>query len=194
MAERLCALPECSEPIGSGPASKRYCCEPHRRRAERRRYQAKPVAIRRCPHCGETFDARRGQTYCTLACQYAHRSATYLERDDIGTYERVGVMAYCQAVRLDPCAYCGKRGDTDIDHIVPRSEGGPNHWENYTAACRSCNSSKRTRSVLGFLGWRQAARHFDSWVIFNGGAALAKHRNLAARRAAHTPGDPPLAA
>lgn len=42
------------------------------------------------------------------------------------------------------CQYCGRRADS-IDHIVPRSKGGPHTWENVVAACHRCNSSKRDR-------------------------------------------------
>jgi 5-methylcytosine-specific restriction endonuclease McrA len=43
------------------------------------------------------------------------------------------------------CQYCGERADS-IDHVVPRSRGGPHAWENVAAACRPCNMSKRDRT------------------------------------------------
>lgn len=43
------------------------------------------------------------------------------------------------------CQYCGAAADS-IDHIVPRSRGGGNSWENVAAACRQCNLSKRDRT------------------------------------------------
>ncbi|MBV1892912.1 MAG: HNH endonuclease [Ilumatobacteraceae bacterium] len=43
------------------------------------------------------------------------------------------------------CQYCGKRADS-IDHVVPRSKGGPHTWENVAAACRPCNLGKRDRT------------------------------------------------
>jgi 5-methylcytosine-specific restriction endonuclease McrA len=33
-----------------------------------------------------------------------------------------------------------------IDHVMPRSRGGQNVWENVIAACRSCNLRKRDRT------------------------------------------------
>nr|WP_313812038.1 HNH endonuclease [Glutamicibacter sp.] len=50
------------------------------------------------------------------------------------------------------CAYCGKAANT-IDHVVPRSRGGQNTWENLVAACLSCNSRKADK-MLAQLGWR----------------------------------------
>lgn len=42
------------------------------------------------------------------------------------------------------CQYCGRRAES-IDHVVPRSRGGPHEWENVVAACRPCNTRKRDR-------------------------------------------------
>ena len=42
------------------------------------------------------------------------------------------------------CQYCGSRADS-IDHVRPRSRGGPHTWENVVAACRRCNAHKRDR-------------------------------------------------
>jgi len=43
------------------------------------------------------------------------------------------------------CQYCGSRADS-IDHVVPRSRGGRDVWDNLAAACRPCNSAKRDRT------------------------------------------------
>jgi 5-methylcytosine-specific restriction endonuclease McrA len=43
------------------------------------------------------------------------------------------------------CQYCGAHADS-IDHVVPRSKGGPHAWDNVVAACRPCNARKRDRS------------------------------------------------
>jgi len=43
------------------------------------------------------------------------------------------------------CQYCGKRPplrDLNIDHVVPRSRGGGDSWENLVTACRVCNLRK----------------------------------------------------
>lgn len=49
------------------------------------------------------------------------------------------------------CAYCGSKADT-VDHVVPRSRGGPHSWENCVAACSGCNHRKADR-LLTELGW-----------------------------------------
>jgi len=47
------------------------------------------------------------------------------------------------------CMYCGTQFPTSeltIDHVVPRSQGGGDSWENLVAACRSCNARKGGRT------------------------------------------------
>ncbi len=41
------------------------------------------------------------------------------------------------------CQYCGMRTrDLTLDHVKPRSKGGPHTWENLVSACKSCNHRK----------------------------------------------------
>ncbi|MBV8693196.1 MAG: HNH endonuclease [Actinobacteria bacterium] len=42
------------------------------------------------------------------------------------------------------CQYCGGAAE-NIDHVVPRSKGGPHTWDNVVAACRRCNTRKEDR-------------------------------------------------
>lgn len=56
------------------------------------------------------------------------------------------------------CAYCGiklslnKKDDNyiQIDHIIPRSKCGKNTLENYFCCCRSCNSSKGSKTIESY--------------------------------------------
>jgi 5-methylcytosine-specific restriction endonuclease McrA len=43
------------------------------------------------------------------------------------------------------CQYCGQAAE-NVDHVVPRSRGGPHDWENVVASCRRCNSRKKDRT------------------------------------------------
>lgn len=45
------------------------------------------------------------------------------------------------------CVFCGASENLEIDHIVPVSKGGDSEPENLQVLCRSCNRSKRTKSV-----------------------------------------------
>jgi 5-methylcytosine-specific restriction endonuclease McrA len=40
------------------------------------------------------------------------------------------------------CQYCGARSNLTVDHVVPRSKGGPSSWENIVASCAPCNRRK----------------------------------------------------
>ncbi len=45
------------------------------------------------------------------------------------------------------CQYCGRMGrDLTLDHVLPRSRGGLNTWENVVAACIPCNHRKAGRT------------------------------------------------
>ena len=45
------------------------------------------------------------------------------------------------------CQYCGYNGDgLTLDHVVPRSRGGGDSWENMVAACVRCNVKKGNRT------------------------------------------------
>jgi 5-methylcytosine-specific restriction endonuclease McrA len=49
------------------------------------------------------------------------------------------------------CIYCGSHDDLTIDHVIPRSKGGENTWENLVACCGSCNVKKCSKNVDEFL-------------------------------------------
>ena len=49
------------------------------------------------------------------------------------------------------CGYCGKAAST-IDHVMPRSRGGEDSWENLVAACVRCNNAKGDRTPQE-MGW-----------------------------------------
>jgi hypothetical protein len=76
-------------------------------------------------------------------------------------------------VLREPCVYCGEtlpcsrdakdkpdlRNDPrlwqGVEHIVPRSRGGSNNWENKVSACYWCNVTRKDGSLLLFILRRQ---------------------------------------
>lgn len=46
------------------------------------------------------------------------------------------------------CQYCGVHGDRfmTVDHVIPKSRGGPSQWENLVCACMRCNNRKNNRT------------------------------------------------
>ena len=47
------------------------------------------------------------------------------------------------------CQYCGRRKRKDnltIDHVIPKSRGGGEQWDNLVLACLDCNARKRNKA------------------------------------------------
>lgn len=45
------------------------------------------------------------------------------------------------------CQYCGSERHLTVDHIVPRSRGGGDSWENVVTSCAPCNLKKGDRPL-----------------------------------------------
>jgi 5-methylcytosine-specific restriction endonuclease McrA len=65
------------------------------------------------------------------------------------------------------CAYCGGHAAT-VDHVLPRSRGGPDTWDNLVACCVRCNNLKGNRTPEE-KGWtlrvRPRAPRGPTWVV-----------------------------
>ena len=69
------------------------------------------------------------------------------------------------------CQYCGRAAE-NLDHVLPRSRGGPHSWDNVVASCRPCNARKEDRLPQeAGLRLRQApvAPHAHLWLIATAG-------------------------
>lgn len=44
------------------------------------------------------------------------------------------------------CQYCGAAERLTLDHVLPRSRGGKDAWDNLVAACTPCNNKKGNRT------------------------------------------------
>jgi len=45
------------------------------------------------------------------------------------------------------CQYCGTtHPPITVDHVIPKAQGGPDTWDNLTAACIRCNNRKGDRT------------------------------------------------
>ena len=44
------------------------------------------------------------------------------------------------------CQYCDKKVDLTIDHVLPRSRGGKDTWDNMVTACLRCNVLKGSKT------------------------------------------------
>lgn len=60
-------------------------------------------------------------------------------------FSRLNIFARDKSI----CQYCGKRWpkiDLNLDHVVPRTQGGVTSWENIVCSCVSCNRKKGGRT------------------------------------------------
>lgn len=74
----------------------------------------------------------------------------------------------------DTCQYCARqlpRSELNLDHVVPRSQGGKTSWENVVCSCVPCNLRKggRTPEQAGMKLLRVPMR--PRWTPFFRGAS-----------------------
>ncbi len=50
------------------------------------------------------------------------------------------------------CIYCGNKKGLTLDHILPKSRGGPDSPDNAVWVCKHCNSSKGDRRLYEWFG------------------------------------------
>ena len=54
------------------------------------------------------------------------------------------------------CVYCGKPitiKDMQVDHILPKRNGGKDHIDNLNPSCRLCNHYKRAADIETLRNW-----------------------------------------
>lgn len=89
-------------------------------------------------------DAMPGVTLRSQAAEYPLPRVVQL-REMVRVPVSHRVMPWTRQLMLQRdgyvCAYCGRRGAT-VDHVLPRSRGGGNTWENTVTACARCNNTK----------------------------------------------------
>jgi 5-methylcytosine-specific restriction endonuclease McrA len=56
------------------------------------------------------------------------------------------------------CYYCGSKEALTMDHIIPITRDGRHSIGNLVPACKSCNSSKRTRTIMEWRLGRSVRR------------------------------------
>jgi len=54
--------------------------------------------------------------------------------------------------KKDVCIYCGKKTELTLEHILPRSRGGPHITDNAVFVCKNCNSSKCDKRLYEWFG------------------------------------------
>ena len=65
------------------------------------------------------------------------------------------------------CQYCGhrfSRSELNLDHVVPRSQGGTSTWENVVCSCHECNRKKGGRTPAEARMRLIAHPHKPAWT------------------------------
>lgn len=72
----------------------------------------------------------------------ALRTALHQDWRNKRTKAQSGLCFYCQKPMTQPT----------LDHVIPLSKGGADHWENTVAACFVCNQAKADQNLYEFAG------------------------------------------
>ncbi|MDX1640904.1 MAG: HNH endonuclease [Balneolaceae bacterium] len=83
----------------------------------------------------------------TVDEEYSYPSVIRLRRYIRLPYAKI-VLSRRNVMKRDrhTCQYCGTKSDLTLDHVMPRSRGGEDTWENLVTACNHCNVKKGNRT------------------------------------------------
>ncbi|MCC5908179.1 MAG: HNH endonuclease [Balneolaceae bacterium] len=83
----------------------------------------------------------------TVNEEYSYPSVIRLRRYIRLPYAKI-VLSRRNIMKRDrsTCQYCGTRSDLTLDHVLPKSRGGADSWENLVTACNTCNVKKGNRT------------------------------------------------
>jgi 5-methylcytosine-specific restriction endonuclease McrA len=127
----------------------------------------------------EMIESADGLKLRTVTSEYALPSIVRLWQYKKVPYKRIMLTRKNVLTRDNhQCQYCGAtRGPMTVDHILPRTMGGADTWENMVCACVRCNNKKgnRTPERAGMALLKRASRptHIDFIQRYIG---VADHR------------------
>ena len=83
----------------------------------------------------------------TTRTSYQYPSVIRLRKYIRIPYTKV-VLSRRNIMRRDKfsCQYCAKKSELTIDHVLPKSRGGRDQWENLVTACEKCNVKKGNKT------------------------------------------------
>lgn len=96
----------------------------------------------------ELVEHRSGVTIKSMRTAYPFPSVIRLQSYIRVPYKRVE-LSRKNIMRRDSfrCQYCGSHSHPlTLDHVIPKSRGGGDVWENLVAACIPCNNRKGSRT------------------------------------------------
>lgn len=96
----------------------------------------------------ELVEAYQDQFIYSIATRFPLPSIVRLKSYILVPYKKI-MLSRKNILKRDNnrCQYCNKFSlDLTIDHIIPKSVGGQDSWENLVAACIKCNNKKSNRT------------------------------------------------
>ncbi len=96
----------------------------------------------------EIIATLNGKQLRSVNSNYAFPSIVRLSKYRQIPYKEI-ILSRKNIVRRDGhrCQYCGStKAPITVDHVLPKSQGGPDTWENMIAACVKCNNHKGDRT------------------------------------------------
>ena len=103
------------------------------------------------------------EAYSTM--EYAAQAKQRREWLEKHLISQRNLCGYCCIVTTDTTVAGIEDRRATIDHIVPRSGGGPDTFENTLAACAYCNTRKGNRSVDEYKGSPDLIRRIELALI-----------------------------
>jgi 5-methylcytosine-specific restriction endonuclease McrA len=96
----------------------------------------------------QLVESRNGSVVRSVRAVYPFPSVIRLQTYIRVPYKKIE-LSRRNILRRDgfACQYCGTRSvPLTIDHVIPRSRGGTDSWENLVTACIPCNNRKGNRT------------------------------------------------
>lgn len=96
-----------------------------------------------CNGCRRAFlisEIKRGRCSACLRAYYRERGTT-TARGYGGHWQRLSAAILARDNYI--CRYCGGHATT-VDHIIPKSKGGTDRWDNLVACCRAATARRQT--------------------------------------------------
>jgi hypothetical protein len=158
--------PKCSEPgcgktlhaDNSSGLCKQHYDETWSRRNNRAYYLRNQAALREyARQYREVYaDEHRAGAIAWAAANPEARQAAHARRRrrvaaDMDDTDRLLSVLYRQAIKGDPCFYCGSPVTHHVDHFFPLAKGGTDHWFNLVRSCQRCNLRKQAQCGTAFI-------------------------------------------
>ena len=139
------------EPIKSGRATRGY-----RLNSEALTEAQRASLIAKCDNSISDYLDKRGERI------WQHRAS---ESGYVSGSTRYNVLKRAK-YRCEVCGAHESQVALHVDHIIPRSKGGPDDLSNFQALCQTCNTNKRAEDDTDFRGVLDSYRHREVGCIF----------------------------